>query len=161
MAAQGGLTKQGNRILHGLALSLFLWVAPLEKVRADQRALPALTVKNDRGGSLRDRIYEIQQIRQTGQKVRVTGRICYSTCTMFLGLPQTCVSPDTVFGFHGPSSYGNALDPDVFERASALIVQHYPEPLRDWYWNTARHSLRGLYRINGQDMIRLGVAACS
>ncbi len=79
---------------------------------------------------------------------------------MFLGLPQMCVSPDTIFGFHGPSSYGQPLDPEVFERASNIIADHYPDVLKDWYMTTARHSLTGLYRVSGKELIRLGVAAC-
>lgn len=123
-------------------------------------ALPVLRIGNDRGGSLRTRIAQIQDLRRSGQPVAVTGRICYSTCTLFLGLPQTCVSRDTIFGFHGPSSYGRPLEPPVFERASALIVAHYPEGLRDWYMSTARHSLSGMYRIKGDALIALGVRAC-
>lgn len=119
-----------------------------------------LIIGNDRGGTLRARISEIQRISRTGQRVAVTGRICYSTCTMFLGLPQMCVSPDTIFGFHGPSSYGRPLDPEVFERASNIIADHYPDVLKDWYMTTARHSLTGLYRVSGKELIRLGVAAC-
>ena len=126
---------------------------------ADAQSVP-LVVDNDRGGSLRARIAEIRALRDSGQPVRIMGRICYSTCTMYLGLPQTCVSPQTTFGFHGPSSYGRPLDPAVFQRASELIRDHYPVPLRQWYMDTARHRISGLYRVSGAEMIRLGVSPC-
>ena len=118
-------------------------------------------ISNDRGGLLRDRLIELQLLRQTGQTVRITGNICYSTCTMFLGLPQTCVSPQTTFGFHGPSSYGRPLDPAVFEEASQIMASHYPAVLRDWYMQTGRHEIVKLYRFKGEDMVQMGIAACS
>lgn len=120
----------------------------------------ALVVNNDRGGSLRERIYEIRTLRESARPVQILGQICYSTCTMYLGLPQTCVSPRTTFGFHGPSSYGRSLEPAVFERASELIRDHYPTALRQWYMDEARHSLWGLHRVSGAEIIRLGVRAC-
>lgn len=119
-----------------------------------------LVVGNDRGGDLRERIYEIRALRQTGQQVRIQGSICYSTCTMYLGLPQTCVSPDTTFGFHGPSSYGIPLGPEMFDHASKLIRDHYPKPLQQWYMDRARHQIWGVHRVSGREMIRLGVAPC-
>ncbi|MEL6572523.1 MAG: hypothetical protein AAFQ64_12730 [Pseudomonadota bacterium] len=119
-----------------------------------------LVVTNDRGGLLRKRIAEIQDIVAASQPVQITGRICYSTCTMYLGLPDTCVAPDTVFGFHGPSSYGRPLAPDVFEQASQTIAAYYPEVLRDWYMTTARHELRQLHKVRGSELIRLGVRQC-
>ena len=119
-----------------------------------------LIINNDRGGRLRARIYQIAELKRTQQPVHVMGQVCFSTCTMFLGLPQTCVSSTTVFGFHGPSSYGRPLDPQVFERASELIAAHYPAFLQNWYMATARHVTNRMYRIKGSDMIRLGIPEC-
>lgn len=117
-------------------------------------------VGNDRGGLLLDRIENIRQLRATGQQIQIQGNICYSTCTMYLGLPQTCISPETTFGFHGPSSYGRALDADTFRRASSLIARHYPAPLREWYMREGRHEIRMLYRFTGSEIIKMGVRQC-
>lgn len=120
-----------------------------------------IEITNDRGGLLRDRLIELQLLRQTGQNVRITGNICYSTCTMFLGLPQTCVSPQTTFGFHGPSSYGRPLTAEVFEQASRIMAAHYPQVLKDWYMETGRHEIADVYRFKGEDIVRMGIPACS
>lgn len=135
-------------------------VGHVPSVSAEAAQADVVIIGNDRGGSLRDRIAQIREIERSGQRVAVTGRICYSTCTMFLGLPQACISPDTMFGFHGPSSYGRPLAPAVFDQASGVIADHYPDALRQWYMTTARHSIAGLYRIRGSDIIRLGVESC-
>ena len=119
-----------------------------------------LVVRNDRGGLLRERISQLAQLRQESRPVEVRGNICFSTCTMYLGLPNTCVSPNTTFGFHGPSSYGRALDPTTFNNASRIIADHYPPALRTWYMNTARYSLNNLHRVSGSNIIAMGVRAC-
>jgi len=118
------------------------------------------TVRNDRGGLLIERLRELRELRRSQRPVRVVGNLCYSTCTLFLGLPNTCVSPDTVFGFHGPSSYGRPLKPDTFERASSIIANHYPAPLKNWYMEKGRKRLNGMYYIRGANIIAMGVPSC-
>lgn len=122
--------------------------------------LQAKTVLNDRGGLLIERLLEVRELRRNQRPVRVMGRVCYSTCTLFLGLQNTCVSPDTVFGFHGPSSYGTPLEPATFERASVIIASHYPGPLKNWYMEKGRKKLDGLYFISGANIIDMGVPSC-
>jgi len=156
-----GFGKWTKGLVQTLAVSTLVLGMSSSDVQAQQStALSPVVIGNDRGGRLRDRLRQINEIRRTGQPVQVVGNICYSTCTMFLGLPQTCVSPNTVFGFHGPSSWGRPLEPAVFERASEIISDHYPEPLRVWYMQEARHTIWSLHRVRGSEMIRLGVAAC-
>jgi hypothetical protein len=119
-----------------------------------------LVVRNDRGGLLRERLRQIGQLRQQSRPVEIRGAVCFSTCTMFLGLPDTCISPQTTFGFHGPSSYGRALDADTFNRASRVIASHYPAELKTWYMDKARFKIRSIYRVKGEQIIRMGVRAC-
>lgn len=119
---------------------------------------PALVVENDVGGDLRTRVVAVAALRASGRQVQVRGAVCYSTCTLYLGLPGTCVSPDTIFGFHGPSSHGRALAPQQFEQASQVIVSHYPPVLQDWYMTVARHELRGLLKVSGRKLSRIGAA---
>jgi len=119
-----------------------------------------LVVRNDRGGLLRDRLRQIRQLRQERRPVEIRGAICYSTCTMLIGLPNTCVSPNTTFGFHGPSSYGRALDPATFNYASQVISSYYPTPLQTWYMETARFKITRISRVKGEQLINMGVRAC-
>jgi hypothetical protein len=60
-----------------------------------------LTIRADGGGYIDDYADRIAAL--DGKAVRITG-VCKSACTMFLGYPDTCVSPSASFGFHGPSS---------------------------------------------------------
>jgi len=145
-----------NRILTCLVIILMLPV-----VNGEARAgLKPLIVENDRGGSIVDRAREIEDLRASGQPVEIRGSVCFSTCTMLLGLAQTCIFPHTIFGFHGPSRSGKPLIADEFEQYSQLIAKHYPKPLKDWFLKKGRRRIKGLYKIVGAKIIRMGVKAC-
>jgi len=123
--------------------------------------LPAYVVHSDYGGPVQDRLRELQTLTQSHQRVEIRGEVCYSSCTMLLGLEHTCVSPTTVFGFHGPSRNGMALPRDVFDRVSTIISSHYPLELQTWYMSVARYELENLYRVTGSELIKLGaVESC-
>lgn len=124
-------------------------------------SLRPYVIGSDRGGFLRDRQLEIRRIQASGQPIEIRGAICYSTCTMFLGLPQTCISAETVFGFHGPSRSGTRLPTEDFDRYSRLISQDYPKPLRDWFMKKGRKRINGVHRIKGTEIIRMGVKECT
>ena len=122
-----------------------------------------LVVRNDPGGSLQDRLRALSGLRQSGTRVEIRGGYCMSACTMYLGLPNTCVSPNAVLGFHGPSSryYGIALPPDKFEYWSQVMASHYPAPLRQWYLREGRRIIVGFHEIRGRELIRMGVPRCA
>lgn len=142
-------------------VSMVLWsLSPATAVAQSTSEFTPRIVRNDRGGVLRTRLAEIRLLRETGRPVRIEGNICYSTCTLYLGLPQTCVSPNTTFGFHGPSSWGRALDTETFNRASRIIADHYPAPLRKWYMDEARYKLRTIVRVDAKQIIQMGVRRC-
>ncbi|WP_174819129.1 hypothetical protein [Ruegeria atlantica] len=117
-------------------------------------------IGNDRGGYLHDRLNELEELKRNGVQVEIRGRVCYSTCTMFLGLPETCVSPDTIFGFHGPSRSGRRLNEEDFDYFSQIMADHYPEPLKTWFMKKARNRINGVFKVKGSELIRMGVTAC-
>ncbi len=119
-----------------------------------------IVISNDRGGLVGRRAAEIAQLRRSGQAVEITGSVCLSTCTMYLGLPDVCVNPSTTFGFHGPTYWGASLSSNDFEYWSRVIASHYPAPLANWYMQTGRYKTNDLYRMRGSDLIRLGVPSC-
>lgn len=121
-----------------------------------------LIVQNDRGGSVRERVELIETYRTRGTRIHIRGRFCLSACTLYLGLDGTCVAPDTIFGFHGPSSqfYGFALPFQSFDYWSRLMADHYPEPLRTWFIENGRHRIVGFHEFSGQSLIEMGIAQC-
>ncbi|WP_371158449.1 hypothetical protein [Jannaschia sp. 2305UL9-9] len=138
-----------------------LAVLPLPAKASDIRVSAPVVIGDDPGGPVLERARQVRALRQSGQDVRIVGAICNSACTMLLGLPQTCVSPRTIFGFHGPSRGGQRLDRAQFDRASHFIAQHYPPSLGRWYMNTARHRTQGVHKVAGSDLIAMGVRRCA
>jgi hypothetical protein len=120
-----------------------------------------MVVGNDQGGLVSSRVAEISRILSQGTHVEIRGQVCYSSCTMYLGMPDTCVMPQTSFGFHGPSHYGRQLSDRDFEYWSQVIASHYPAPLRSWYLTEGRTRISDYFRISGSELIRLGVRQCS
>lgn len=94
-----------------------------------------VTVHNDPGGSVSQRIAMIRNIDARGDDVRISGQYCASACTMMLGARQVCTDRGVTFGFHGPSAgtYGLSLPPVVFDAQSSLMASYYPEPLKSWF----------------------------
>ncbi|PTV97672.1 hypothetical protein C8J27_101789 [Rhodobacter aestuarii] len=119
----------------------------------------AIVVRGDLGGDVGARANKIQAMAAAGQTVAIKGA-CYSSCTMYLGLPGSCVTRNSSFGFHRPSFYGAALPPKKFEFWSQLIAAHYPPALKSWYLREGRYSVN-LKMISGAQLIRLGVPECS
>ncbi|WP_254449258.1 hypothetical protein [Ruegeria sp. HKCCA5491] len=117
-------------------------------------------VGNDRGGYLHDRLIELKNLQRNRVLVEIRGRVCFSTCTMFLGLPGACVDPDTMFGFHGPSRSGRKLPKEDFEYFSRVMAGYYPEPLKSWFMNKARNRISGVYKVKGAELIRMGISPC-
>lgn len=124
-------------------------------------ASTTIRISNDGGGSIAARVSEIESIRSRGQKVEIRVGYCNSACTLYLGLPDTCVSPNARFGFHGPqiATRGLTMLPSQFEKWSKVMADHYPRPLRSWFMNSARHST-DLITIKGDQLIALGVSQC-
>jgi hypothetical protein len=123
---------------------------------------PVSVIRNDRGGSVAERLKMLEHLRRTGSKIEIRGT-CASACTMLLALPNTCVAANARLHFHGPSSqyYGVALSPAEFEYWSRIMADHYPPSIRRWFMTTARHTIMGTIAITGTEAARLGVTACA
>ncbi|PUB12118.1 hypothetical protein [Yoonia sediminilitoris] len=128
------------------------------KVSAQPAAIKV--VQNDRGGLIGARAMEIADLNAKRTRIELRGRFCYSSCTMYLGAENLCVSGYTIFGFHGPSRNGRARRARQFEHWTAVMAQHYNPPLRQWFMRDARHRIAGYYRITGEQLIQMGYPAC-
>ncbi|WP_319824137.1 hypothetical protein [Thalassovita sp.] len=126
----------------------------------DARQRPLHIVMNDRGGVVSQRQQEIEAIRISGSRVEIRGAVCLSSCTMFLGSPDVCVSPKTRFGFHGPTDHGRPLNKPQFDYWSKIIASHYPTALSSWYMRIARHRTSGYYSLTGAQLIEMGFKSC-
>lgn len=118
-----------------------------------------IVVSHDRGGKLGQRSHQVRYLRATGQRVELRG-VCLSACTMYLSLPNVCVSPSARLGFHGPTRNGQRLTGQDFQHWSEVMADNYREPLRSWYLANARYRTSGYLEIRGADLITMGYRRC-
>jgi len=119
-----------------------------------------ILIENDIGGFVETRATEVRALNEAGARVEIRGDICLSSCTMYLGARNLCISPATDFGFHGPSFFGASLPERDFEYWSEVIASHYSPPLRDWFMREARYRQIRHMTVTGQELIRIGYPAC-
>lgn len=142
-----------------LKMVLLIGVLGVQPVVATQRLI---VINNDRGGAVDTRVSRIKAYRNQGVHLEIRGQYCLSACTLYLGLPNICVTGDTVFGFHGPSSgqYGIGLTPAAFDHWSRIMADHYPSQIKDWYLRVGRNRTMGFHTFRGTDLIGMGIAEC-
>jgi hypothetical protein len=119
-----------------------------------------LIIGNDRGGGVGERARLVDSLQASGQRIEIRGNLCYSACTMYLGAGNICVSPDTVFGFHGPTRNGQPLPTESFDHWSRIMARYYNEPLGNWFMSEARYLRSDVYRLTGSQLIELGYPSC-
>ena len=83
------------------------------------------------------------------------GAVCWSACTMYLGLPdgQVCVHPKARFGFHGafPSTPENTWE----------LAKYYPEHLQRWFYASGADKLVFVIKpLRGVDLHAMGIGDC-
>ena len=150
--------RAAARAMAALALAATVGTA----ARADYLFLAAsktMVVTSDRGGYLTQRSDQISRLRAAGDRVELRGT-CLSACTMYLSLPNVCVAPTAIFGFHGPSLNGVPLPPRDFDYWSEVMASNYNPPLRSWFMKKARYNTSGYYQVTGEQLIRLGYPTC-
>ncbi len=143
-------------------LALALFGAPFS-LPLFAAANTTVIIRDDSGGGVIERALLIQNYQTRGVRVEIRGEFCMSACTMYLRLNDICITPRTLFGFHGPSSvfHGVALDADSFERWSQVMADHYPEPIRSWFLDTGRFRTVGFHEFSGRQLIAMGIAKCT
>lgn len=134
---------------HGSAIS----IAPSEGV---------VRIRDHRGGFLPDIMRHRDRLAGLGMPVRIDGAYCFSSCTVFLSLPDVCVRSFTRFGFHAPTGRdGRRLDAAEFERATRFVADLYTPQLAAWWLETGRHVRNGFAFLTGSELADMGYSLCA
>jgi hypothetical protein len=86
------------------------------------------------GGQVGPFLDLFDQVRATGERVVIDGP-CLSACTLVLSIvpnDRICVTRRAVLGFHAARSVDRRGRSYAEPEASELVLQTYPEPIRDW-----------------------------
>lgn len=118
-----------------------------------------LVIWNDLGGSVSERLDQMQALGSTHVEIRGN---CQSACTMYLGLPDVCVAPGAILGFHGPrtSIPGIPLPRREWDRVTMLMAREYPPQIARWFLKIARYHISDMLMITGREAIRTGARPC-
>jgi len=141
--------------------------APADSIPVEESFSPAaksnhvVTIGSDPGGVITDRIDDIIALLESGSGVRIAGAYCYSSCTMYLKIPNSCISHGTVFGFHAPGNPHRPMSEHEFTQFSKLIGSYYNDDLRDWYMRVGRHKTSGLITMTGTEVAEFGYQICT
>ena len=97
-------------------------------------AVADVTISNDPGGRIGTYIHKFEALRQSGQRVIVTGT-CSSACTMLLGIiprNRICATPAAVFQFHTAWDLSPAGRQIVSAAGNRILWSKYPADIRGW-----------------------------
>lgn len=120
-------------------------------------AVPAKTVIWDEGGLINPRGQEGHDLIERGEKVRILG-ICLSACTMYLAVPDVCVSRHATLMFHGPFSVDGPISDEQYRAGVTWMADYYPPFVADWFQMIGHD---GMHWMTGQVLIDLGVKDCA
>jgi len=116
------------RIVLTLLLAVALWVFATMLARAEVRILASP------GGQVGPFIDLFEKVRNSGERVVIDGP-CLSACTLVLSMvprDRICVTRRAVLGFHAARSMDRRGRLYAEPEASKLVLQAYPDQVRDW-----------------------------
>jgi hypothetical protein len=141
------------------AIGLFLSLMPLPAT--------SFTVDSDDKGGIPDAYYgRMQRARATGELIRIGPVACDSSCTLYLGARNVCVSPEAVFGFHAVWTgwQGNPVGSFNNQRWTALFADAYKPRLRELFLSHVREywhvSPQPLMKLTGSQLSHYGYRLC-
>lgn len=140
-------------ILPALILSVCFWAS---LVLAD-----TIIITYNMGGPIAEQVVLVNQLRASGTTVIIDGK-CASACTMFLGVPRSCVTPGARLGFHGPSTQyaGISLPPADFDYWSGIMASNYPPKIRTQFMHNWRYATTHITWLTGAQASMMGVRLC-
>ena len=113
------------------------YVACVALAAALMGVLPAhatIRISGDGGGQLGPYLKHLESLRRSGERVMIDGP-CLSACTMVLGVVprnRICVTSRAQFGFHAAWNPGQDGQEVTSPEGTQLLMQHYPQPVREW-----------------------------
>lgn len=109
-------------------------IAAVSAVLAGSPATATIRITHDDGGQLGPYLKHLDGMRKSGERIVIDGP-CLSACTMLLGVVprnRICVTSRAQLGFHAawkPDQNGEQV---TSPEGTALLMQHYPQPVRSW-----------------------------
>lgn len=123
---------------------------PVSQSRPAAATQRPLVITEDRGGNVLAAIARRNQLEASGRPVEIRG-YCASACTLLTTLPNACLGPKAVIGFHAPRLPNTQVIPPVVDQ---MMANYYRNGiLRRWNaeW---KHELK-MTRISAREYVAL------
>lgn len=129
-------------------------VAPDTKFNENNDVL-VKTVVYDEGGFIDHQAMRIERLNENGTRVEIRG-VCLSSCTMYLGADDVCVSPNAYLGFHGAMEfYFVPATPTNKMKYDTQMASFYPPNLKEWFMNEGRNTIFFWTGKSGQEVYNM------
>ena len=136
-----------TRIIFVLVLAIVLWAIATMMARAEVRILASP------GGEVGPFLDLFEKVRDSGERVVIDGP-CLSACTLVLSMvpsERICVTRRAVLGFHAARSIDRRGHIAAEPEASRLVLEAYPDPVRNWIIRRGGLTSR-LLLLRGRDL---------
>lgn len=110
------------------------------------------TIRNHRGGRILDAEVRRRRLLNWGGPVRIEG-YCFSSCVVFTTLPNACLDPELIVGFHSSNlNFGPVGNAQIARYLRNGVAEQY---LVNWQFVPNNE----MHRITSADYVRLDPAA--
>lgn len=109
-----------------------------------------IVIRDNRGGNVVQMMAYRSQLAASGRQVQIRG-VCNSACTMLTTLPNACLGPGAMIGFHAPRIPNTQVIPPIVDQ---LMATTYRNGIRARWFNEWRHSLT-IKSITAQEYVAL------
>lgn len=110
-----------------------------------------LIITRDKGGNVAGYIAKREQLAASGRRVEIRG-YCASACTMLTTLPNACLGPDAVIGFHAPRFTGTEVQAPLI--GDVLMARYYRNGILQ-QWNARWSRQSEMTRISAREYVAL------
>jgi|SRR5581483_2991834 len=126
------MSVENVRSSYAVAAS-FLFAALLSALMI-KPAFAEVRILSSPGGPVVPYVELFEAVRDSGERVVIDGP-CFSACTLVLSMvpnDRICVTRRAVLGFHAARSIDGEGRSYAEPRATRIVLETYPEPVRQW-----------------------------
>lgn len=109
-----------------------------------------IVIMNNRGGNVMEAVQYRQKLAASGRRVEIAG-YCRSACTIYITLPNACLSPKATVGFHAPRIPGTTIIPPIVDQ---IMASYYRNGILQKWNSEWKHSLK-MHKISARQYVRL------
>lgn len=109
-----------------------------------------IVIRDDDGGNVTGYVMRRDELANSGRRVEFRG-YCASACTLLMTIPNACVAPDALIGFHAPHFIASGKPAPIMNQ---LMARYYRAGVLN-RWNAVWSRSTKMQTISGREYHRL------